>query len=868
MLGVPDVKITVPAAVEGLVDRPQLRAELDRATDAVLVRAPAGYGKTTLVAEWARRSPGTGTAWVTLDRDDDDPQRLWSAVAAAVARCPTVPPTSPLRASGIRPRPERELRAELVAALGRLPGPLRIVLDDVHLLTEPETLHGVETFLRHRPPGVVAVLVGRLEPPVGLHRIRLAGGLRELGTDRLRLSRAETGRLLERSGLRLHPQEVDRLHATTEGWAAGLRLAALGAGDTPDAGGTPARFAGTDRSMAAYLDDEVLAAVPEDAREVLRVSSISDPMPTALAAVLSGRDDAGSVLRGVEHCTGLIAETGGDVAGFRLHPLARTYLTAELHRRGPARVARLHTEAARWWAAQGSPARALDHATRSLDPAVLPALLRRFALRLVLAGDHQPVHRALRAAAPDGTPADPWSALVSALIDVEAGRVDAARADLRRARRAWPAEDTCELAVLRLAAEQTGALPAGAAPGAPAELAGAIPDEPELEALARFGRGAGLLREGDRAAARGELDAALELARRCGFDYLALQCLVLLGALAGVDGDLATMHRRADEAARLASDHGWERTAWSLGATAMLAFTALVQAEPAEAERLAAEGLAFGGERTPPALRFGLRAVRGAARADRGDPARGLAELQEARAELGEGDLGRPQAAAAALLEGATAARLGHPAAARTVQGWLAGRAGDVAEVHLLRSWTAAAAGRNEQARAAVQPVLDGTSSPVLGHTRVEAWLQEATLAAGAGERYPAHRALQAALAVAEPIGALRPFAQAGPAVRDLLAPRHGALEVAGTFAGRALVAGNRRLPPSRSTLSERERVVLGLLPSLLSLDEIAADLSVSINTVKSHVRSIYSKLGVSSRRTAVLAAYESGLLGGMVRSD
>jgi LuxR family maltose regulon positive regulatory protein len=148
----------------------------------------------------------------------------------------------------------------------------------------------------------------------------------------------------------------------------------------------------------------------------------------------------------------------------------------------------------------------------------------------------------------------------------------------------------------------------------------------------------------------------------------------------------------------------------------------------------------------------------------------------------------------------------------------------------------------------------------------VDAWLLETSLAVASGERPAARRALQNALSIAEPLDALRPFAQAGASIRELLVHQRGCFGASDTFADHALAAG-AGCGKREAMLSDRELTVLGLLPSLLSLDEIAADLTVSVNTVKSHVRSIYAKLGVSSRRLAVLAAHEHGLLTAKVRS-
>ena len=320
------------------------------------------------------------------------------------------------------------------------------------------------------------------------------------------------------------------------------------------------------------------------------------------------------------------------------------------------------------------------------------------------------------------------------------------------------------------------------------------------------------------------------------------------------------MLARSTEALTAATRHGWPGSTWSATATSMVAHAALLRAEAPEAERLAAEGLALRPDLLSPPLRFALQTIHGAATFDQGHRANGLAELQQARSELGDHPIGAEQAASAAVLEFHAALQLGHTTAARTVYGWFTERTHDNAESLVMRAWTESAGGRHDHARTVLRPVLDATTPALLPHTQVDAWLLETTLAMAADERPAARRALQTALALAEPLDALRPFTHAGPGVRELLVHQLGSFGTTETFAQHALAAGapaeNRH-----TTLSERELTVLGLLPSMLSLDEIATDLTVSVNTVKSHVRSIYTKLGVSSRRTAVLSAHETGLL-------
>ena len=229
----------------------------------------------------------------------------------------------------------------------------------------------------------------------------------------------------------------------------------------------------------------------------------------------------------------------------------------------------------------------------------------------------------------------------------------------------------------------------------------------------------------------------------------------------------------------------------------MIAHAALLRADPPQAQRLAADGLAaHPGLLTPP-LRFALQAIHGAATYDQGHRANGLAELQQARSEFGDHPIGAEQAASAAVLEFHAALQLGHTTAARTVYGWLAERTHDNAELLVMRAWAESAGGRHDHARTVLRPVLDATTPALLPHTPVDAWLLETTLAMAADERPAARRALQTALALAEPLDALRPFTHAGPGVRELLVHQLGSFGTTETFAQRALAAGARSENPT-----------------------------------------------------------------------
>lgn len=864
---VPPIKITVPRMPPWFVARPRLTRDLDAAAtaDLSLVRAPAGYGKTLLLADWSRSTVAVDTAWVGIDRDDNDPRRLWASVAAALATCPSIPPGDRVHAPrSWRPADVPEFVAELADALAALPRPIRLVLDDVHELVDPDVVHGIRILARIKPPTVHLVLAGRHELPLSLPRLRLGGRLLELRSADLTFTRDEAAALLTTSGLDLTPAQVDLLHLRTGGWAAGLRLAVLGLERADDRDAFLTRFSGDERSVADYLGGEILSGLPEDVREFLRVISISNPVPAALAAELSGRHDAGCVLDELERRTSLVSVAGHQDDAYCVQELLHTHLLADLSRHDDRRVTALHATAARWWAGRDEPGPTLEHAARSREPALLTDLLHRFAVPLLLRGDHRSLRHALAGAEACGAGDDPWSSLTSALGHVQAGELSAARDALGSARACRPADDrpaddSAELAVLRGVAEQFYAGTPGVAPVADDDRS---PGTPELEVLARLSRGADRLARRDRDGARAEFDVVLTLSHRHGFEYAHALALVLLGVVAVSAGDLRTTRAVCREALDAVDEHGWGGTPLPAAAAAMLAYAELTGCEAAAAERVAAGGLAAEADAIPPRIRFALQAVHGAAAFDLGDRAGGLAELQRARTDLGTEEPGVELCAAMALLEFRVALLLGHAAAAHGALAWLAERTGECGEILMMRAWTESARHHRQHARTLIRPVLDGSIPVLLPTTVVEAWVLETSVALAAGERFAARHALQTAMAEAAPLDAVRPFALAEQGVRELLVHQHGSFGGRYEFAERALGAGRERAPQT-ALLSEREITVLGLLPSLLSLDAIAADLTVSVNTVKSHVRSIYTKLGVSSRRLAVVAAHERGLIAG-----
>ncbi len=352
-------KIAVPALPVEFVSRPALLTALDEGEDRALtlVCAPPGYGKSLLLADWVRRHPAE-SAWVDLDEEDDDARRLWSSVLAALVACPAVPSTSPLHTLVVpRTTVGIDFLTDLLDALEALPTRVALVLDDAHHLRSAETLHGLRLLLRNRRSTIRLVLASRFDLALPVARLRLEDRLCELRTAQLRFSADETSALATRCGLRLTSGQTALLHARTDGWVAGIRLAALPLREHPSPDAFLAAFSGDERPVADYLAGEVFSRISAAEGEFLRRTSICDPLPTALAAELSGRADAADVLGALERTTGLVVASGPHRTEFRLQELMRSYLTADLHRYGPDLATQLHQRAATVVGSPGPPAR-------------------------------------------------------------------------------------------------------------------------------------------------------------------------------------------------------------------------------------------------------------------------------------------------------------------------------------------------------------------------------------------------------------------------------------------------------------------------------------------------------------------------------
>ena len=818
MSSVVAVRSSVPPVPAATITRPRLRAALDagRTGPLTLVEAPPGWGKTVLLSGWAADS---NAAWLTLRACHSDSRRLWADVCEALGREDiALDDDVPLRLAD--------------ALAGATERPV-LVLDDLHLLRGP-ALASLGELLVHGGDALHVVAATRSDPELPLTRLRLSGRLRELRAADLAFTLEEATALLEGLELSLQPTLVARLLERTEGWAAGLRLAGLSLRGEANPDAFVAEFAGDDRAIADYLTGEVLAGLPATTRELLLRTSIAGRVCGDLADALTGGDDGALALEQLERTGAFLVPLDRHRTWFRYHGLFAELLRARLRLERPGLEPELHARAAEWLAGAGFGREALPHALAAGGVRSAAALVADHWLDLLL-----------DVVAPDAITAvaegadDARLAVSGASARLALG--DPAGAEARLATVSEDDGDAGQLALLlrarargdvALAREQSTVLLMNADSGR---------DGDALRALTLFHHGATEFSHGRLEIAAEQLQGAAALAVESERDALLLGCLGREAALELAEGRL----RRADHAARnalaLAEPRGWHRTATAAWAYATLAAVHWHRDELDDAERRAdaASAAAYAARHSDAVV--ATRALRAHIAAVRGD-------LERARGLLRAVHEALPTAGPlpARWLEALGPAPWAPDGPSGPV---------DQAAEWLTRGDPLAALRRVEGL-----PEADPELHPVL---RLHAWLIAALAHHGLGQLDQASTALEQALALAASEGYRRPFV-AGFPLRRLL-ERHLARPTAyGPLVAElldALAQGGEAPPGLLEPLSERERAVLRLLPALLSNPEIASELFVSVNTVKTHIKTIYRKLDVTSRRDAVIRARELRLI-------
>jgi LuxR family transcriptional regulator, maltose regulon positive regulatory protein len=387
-------KLEIPKLRAGLIDRAALlkRLRSPKTARVVSVTAPSGYGKTTLLAQWADVDPRP-FAWISLEDRDNDPAAFLTYVAAA--------------ADGIEPVDARVFRAaasgsdamwttaipRLTAALAAIGSPMVLVLDDVHELSNQDCLDTLEPIAKHLPEGSLLVLSGRADEGLPLARLRTAGRLLELGPAELALTDSQAKALLGAAGVMASEGEAHELNERTEGWVAGLYLAAL---FTEQGEGELSSFAGDDRFVADYFRSEQLSRLKPLEIEFLTRTAILDRMSGSLCDELLERTDSARRLEALEHSNLFVVPLDHHREWYRYHRLFRDMLRAELDRLEPELVPVLHGRAASWCERNGAAEGAIGHAASAGDVALLARLVSEFALPFYRSGRVVTVERWFR----------------------------------------------------------------------------------------------------------------------------------------------------------------------------------------------------------------------------------------------------------------------------------------------------------------------------------------------------------------------------------------------------------------------------------------------------------------------------------------
>ena len=874
---------SAPVVRDGVVSRAGLFERLTQAHRVVQVSAPAGSGKSVLLRSWIDTSGlADRAAWVRV-RGESAAQRFWISVVGALRD--TSVGSALVRPLTAAPGLDGWTAVErLLEDVASLDDPIWLVVDDVHELSEAEALRQLELLIMRAPAALRFVLITRHDLRLGLHRLRLAGELTEIRASDLRFSRVEARALLDAAEAPLSDSGLAVLYDRTEGWVAGLRLAALSLAGHPDPERFAAEFGGSERTVAEYLLAEVLDRQPEEARRLLLRTSILQRVNGELADLLTGGSGGERILQRLEEAGAFVVSLDARRSWFRYHQLFADLLQLELRGTDPAELPALHNAAATWYAEHRYPLAAVRHAQDAENWQLAARVLSDHWVGLGLAGLGVTVDELLARFPASVIAADAVLAAQAAGVQVARGSLEEAERYLAvsaRALESLPADRRARSQVMLAGVRMRVATHRGDIEAVAAEaqrlLATAMTADSaqpglggDLRALALINLGIAEIwtthfEEADR-----HLEEGIALAHQIGRPYLEVTGLAYgtqlmswrffpLGA------------ERAAQAIELAEQHGWGDEPVLGVAYLALGVAMVTQGRIEEAER---------------ALERAERTIRIEA-----DPATGM-WLHYGRGML-EFVCGRRDAALRAFR---TAERLaGSLVTAHTLAPRLRShllqtltREGETDRVErALADMDAAERERGEiriaeaslrlaqndpkAATAVLAPVLDGSAPLLNAHLwEVQSFLLQAIACDALGDAGGARRALERALDLAEPEGLLYPFLydpapdllerhrEYGTAHKRLIA------EILNALAGRepgSRPAGTSVPQRLREPLSHAEARVLRYLPTKLSAPEIADELYLSVNTVKTHMRHLYDKLGTHRRHEAVEQARALGLL-------
>jgi LuxR family maltose regulon positive regulatory protein len=897
-----ETKLHVPRRRRELIARPRLSERLSRGAESALtlVSAPAGFGKTTLLTEWlaAAAADGRSVGWLSLDERDNDPASFWTYLVAGLQTAAPGVGAGALALLRSARSPVDAVLATLLNALHAVPDDVVLVLDDYHVIEAHDVQEGMAFLLEHLPPQIHLVIAGRADPALPLARLRGRGELVEVRAADLRFTPDEAVAYLNGvMGLLLTARDVAALEERTEGWIAALQLAALSLQGRDDAAAFIAGFAGDDRYIVDYLVEEVLQRQPDHVRTFLLRTSLLSRLNGSLCDAVTGQDGGKARLEALDRGNLFLVPLDDRRRWYRYHHLFADVLQAHLLDEQPDDIPDLHRRASAWYEQNGEPSEAIHHALAGEGFGRAADLVER-ALPALRQGRQEATLRRWLEALPDELiRVRPVLSLAYAGTLLIHGEQDGVERRLRDAERWLDAREE--------AVEASSSAAAVVVDGA----------------VVRSVRGGIAVYRAAQARMRGDVAGTMTYARRV-LDLVGEDDPLERGSAAGLlglaywtTGDLESGHRWwADAVANLekAGHHSD-----MLGGALALADIRIAQGRLHEAMSTYERGLRVATAQGPPVLRGAADMYVGMSGLlrERNDLGAALQHLLTSR-ELGE-HAGLPQNrhrwrvamarvreaegdpdGALDLLDAAEGVYVGDmfpdgkPIAAWRARVWIAqGRVGEAlgwvrerglsvdddlgylrefehitfARVLLARYTAERAESSMHEATRLLERLLRAADDGARTGSVIEVLVLQALADQTRGDIPAALVALQRALALAEPEGYVRIFVDEGPAMAALLraVAKQG---TAPSYVRRLLAAldapedGTPLRQGLIDPLSARELDVLRLLGTDLGGPDIARELVVSLNTVRTHTKNIYAKLGVNNRRAAVRRAAELDL--------
>lgn len=855
-------KVRVPGPTRSALLRPRLLQAMDPAlhseTRLTILTAGPGYGKTTLAAQWAsrRKSRGLLVAWLTLDCSDDQPARFWSLIVAAIERAVPL-----LRDGQLREFPVPASGGDnafidcIITRIADAAEPIIVILDDCHTVRNGEVLQDLDYFILRAPPNLKFLLMGRVLPRLAAPcQLNLDDALVQLPGEALAFTRRELIQLVDGA-----PLDADRLLELTEGWPAATKLAN--------------RYAPTIRlrnpsavmvePLQVQLIKPLFASYLPEVRRLLLVASLLTSWSVDDLNHALGRTDGSQLIDYLREETGLIVETGSTLHGirrYRCHRLLQRFLAAQAEANPTEALTAAHARMAVWLPGQERHLEALGHAARAEDDQVLRTALATSGLALLWRGDTARILDLLERPA---TQSLPEVTLLMAVIALKGGDPGVAIESLDQLKRSGAGQDLpAAFAALAIGLQAQILMSQGSFNEA-VELTKHVADQPLRDDLDLYlanilcAAWVGV----------GSLGDALSLTvktTRLAHDRGNLSALVdarsIAAAVYAASEDFGRARKEAAWAIRRGSETDLRYSpglrpahliaAWcayhALDDTAALLHNAYVRRSES-----AAPVIAHSNSKLSLILEF-------LSGNHRSDAAAGL--LDRVRFDLKHGSF-PPDVAICSLQTASMLLQLRHGDALEKLKSELRHHQGVSGELHTISAWELLAAGHLASARKLLSAVTSGYVESQSRCTVITAWALTCRIALDEERSYQARTALGEALRLGSDSGTLRAFAFAGSGVRAAVAREQRYFPALSHVMVRITSFRGATQSAFCPPLTHRELDLLTLLPTFATVDEIAERLLISTNTVKTHVRGIYRKLGASSRREAIAMAQDLGLL-------